>query len=152
MADKELQERFPSGKFKTIRRGLFCVRPYGSYEVFDYSRDTIAPETTTDLFEELRPYLLKIYNRRFYIGSTVKQDEIKKGEREGEKYDYLPVYTSLRFGSLCSGRLIREKENPNFWIGTIYGNTIRLDLSKTHDYVKKDDSVLTYYVAEITRY
>lgn len=157
-------DKYPSGKMVSVRRGWFAVRGYGDYEVVDYSKDTLMPTKATDNFELIQPFLLRFGRRRYYIGSVPQEGErvtklVGKDETTGEpvvkevgeKYTYLPVYSSLYFGSQCIARLYAVADTANLWIGTIGGYTVKFKSDEFHEYTKKDGEVIQYLVAEISK-
>lgn len=164
MANIYNSDKYPDGRLRMMKRGFFAVKPYGSYEVRDASADTLVPDKTAENFGKIEPFMLKFFNRRFYISSIEQTAErvTKKAYRdestgevvvkeEGETYEYLPVYSSLNFGSQCVARLYKVKDEEDLWIGTLAGYTCKLDLATVHEYTKKDQSVIQYYVAEMSK-
>lgn len=152
--------KYPDGRFKRFSRAFCAVRAYGDYEVKDYSADTLMPEKTSDNFESLRPWLLRVGKyKRYYIGAEVLSAERKKAKKddkgnviaeEKELYNYLPVYRSLNFGSLCVGRLCEVKEEKGVWLGSVDGMTVKVDLDNVRTYEKKDGTDIKFCVAEVS--
>lgn len=152
--------KYPDGRFKTVHQAFCALRPYGEYEVRDYSADTLVPERTSENFEELKPWLMRLNGRKYYIGAFPKSDVRKKKkkddqgkviEEEETPYNYLPVYSSLNFGSLCVARLCEVEDEKDVWLGTVNGYTVKVDLTP-HSYEKKDGEEIHFAVAQVTYY
>lgn len=141
---------FPSGKFRKMYVALCTVRDFGDYS-FTPAEINLNSGSVVDNYKDLKPSLLRIGRKRFYIGGQTVVAETKETKTKPSKtYYFLPVYASMAFGAPCVGRLIQTESGE--FVGNVGRYKVAYNQNERFEWEKKDGEVISFTVARVECY